>query len=208
MRRWLGIFAVLPSLALAEGHMPDAFPVLGQVVNVAADDVLNIRLDPSAQSEVIGTLAPNSDNIELVDKSADQRWGRVNTGEGSGWISLRYFDVPAQAPWHRFERPLRCTGTEPFWDFDIAAGAAATHFEAIDTDLRSYAVDWQSSIAARWVDSIAMGGGDLTEGFTALIENQICNDGMSDRTDALRLRLYLHRDGATSGFDGCCTLSP
>lgn len=200
--------STLPTALLADFHEQDRFPVLGHVVNVPADDVLNMRIDPDHQSEVLGTLAPDARNIEVVGEDDTGLWGLVNGDEASGWVRLSYVNIPEQPKWHAFETALTCFGTEPFWDFELSAGAAKARFRDLDMTPTHYELSWNSGIAARPGGTIGLGAGDLTQGFSAVIENQICHDGMTDRQNALRIRLFIHEGGEAYGLDGCCGLSP
>lgn len=199
---------LLPSALWAHEFQPDTYPVLGNVVNVASDDVLNIRLDPDHQSEILGTLAFDASNIEIVGEDETGLWGLVNSFEASGWVRLSFIDVPEQPRWHEFQTPLTCFGTEPFWDLHLNVGATEAIYEDFDGAATSYDRNWMTGIAARLPNTIGLGAGDLNSGFSAVIENQMCHDGMSDRENALRIRLFIHEDGASYGLDGCCGLSP
>ena len=208
MTRWAFCCFALAGPVLAGGHEMDQFPVLGHVANVAADDLLNIRMFPEAGSEIYGTLAPDQRDIEIVTQDDNGTWGLVNSGEGSGWVHLNYIDIPDQPKWHSFERALSCYGAEPFWDFTLDVGAKDAVYVDYESQSTAYNVDWTSDIAARVGGIIGLGAGDVQRGFSALIENQMCHDGMSDRESALRIRLFLHQDGSSYGLDGCCNIVP
>lgn len=208
MIRWVAALLFLPTIALADWHGADEFPALGFVVNVASDDVLNIRIEPDHQSEIIGTLAHDATQIEVVAKDGSGLWGLVNSFEASGWIRLSFLEVPKQPKWHEFQVSLSCFGTEPFWDFEVYVGATEARYRDLDMKLTKYDVTWTSGIAARPGGVIGLGAGDLTQGFSAVIENQMCHDGMSDRENALRLRLFIYENGEAYGLDGCCGLAP
>lgn len=99
-----------PAHATQEYILPTLFDVTG----VAADDVLNIRQLPDADAPIIGTLSPDAKGIEVVEDTGG--WGRVNSGEGSGWVSMRYMAYRTDV-WHEGALPdgFSCFGTEPFW---------------------------------------------------------------------------------------------
>jgi len=213
MMRWVIRLLIWPLLiwplaAVADWHNQDQFPQLGNVINVASDDVLNIRLEADHTSEIIGTLAPAARDIEIVSVDETGDWGLVNSGEGSGWIRLSFFEIPEQPRWHEFETPMTCFGTEPFWDFNLNIGASEAVYTDYDSQAHPYPIDWISGIAARPHGTIGMGSNDPTGGFSAVIENQMCHDGMSDRENALRIRLFIQMNGEAFGLDGCCGLAP
>lgn len=199
---------IWPFAVHADWHDQDRFPQLGDVVNVEADDVLNVRLEPDHTSEVIGSLAPNARSIEIVGTDESGKWGLINSGEGSGWVRLSFLAISDQPRWHEFATPMTCFGTEPFWDFAINAGATEAVYTDYDEKDHPFPIDWTSDIAARLPGIIGMGSNDPEMGFSAIIENQMCHDGMSDRENALRIRLFIHEDGSSYGLDGCCGLTP
>lgn len=182
-----------PAHATQEYHLPTLF----DVADVAMDDVLNIRLQPDAGSPVIGTLPPDAKGVEVVEER--RGWGRVNSGEGSGWVSMRYLtyrvDVwePGALPEH-----FRCIGTEPFWSvkaeggevvYDTPEGAERQQLRAVlDTGIFRY--------PTRAV---------LGETLTLVATPQICSDGMSDRIYGLSATLI--RDGEQPQMlNGCCLI--
>ncbi|WP_417770659.1 SH3 domain-containing protein, partial [Stappia sp.] len=97
----------------------DAWPALHDVSGVEAGDVLNIRAAPDAGAKIVGGLAPDATDIEVIAPSDNPRWGLVNTAEGRGWAALRYLRrQPGQ--WLGAVPPMRhCSGTEPFWSLAL-----------------------------------------------------------------------------------------
>ncbi|MDO9524040.1 MAG: SH3 domain-containing protein, partial [Gemmobacter sp.] len=93
----------------------EPFPATYEVRDVAANDVLNIRAQPRADAALIATLPPFAINIEVLETSEDRRWGLVSTGEGNGWVSMRYLNHTIWPDPYTVPRPLTCLGTEPFW---------------------------------------------------------------------------------------------
>lgn len=218
MIRWIAGLLFFPTIALADWHGVDEFPVLGNVVSVIGDDVLNIRAEPDHNAEIIGTLTHDARQIEVVATDDSGHWGLVNSFEASGWVPLRlvlglnlppaFLWIPDQARWHAFDVPLSCFGTEPFWDFELNAGATQARYRDLDMNATDYEVTWISGIAARPGGVIGLGAGDLSRGFSAVIENRMCHDGMTDRENALGLRLFIYENGEAYGLDGCCGLAP
>ncbi len=208
MRPLLLAALIVPNIAYSEPLPQDYFPRLGNVVNVADGDALNIRLKPHHLSEAIGTLPARAVDVEVVNYDETGKWALVNSREASGYVRRSYFEVPEQLNWHTFSRPLECAGTEPFWSFRITTDAQLVRFDGVDASTTSLPVEWSSDIAARLGGTIGMGGGSDQLGFSALVENELCHDGMSDREYALRVRLFMHMNGETFGYDGCCSLFP
>ena len=78
------IVAAGPALATQDG-----WPALYDVTGVDSADVLNIRSEPGAAGDVIGALPPDAQNVEVIrDNDGHATWGLINTGEGTGWVSL------------------------------------------------------------------------------------------------------------------------
>ncbi|MGR3466510.1 MAG: SH3 domain-containing protein, partial [Shimia sp.] len=67
-------------------------PALFDVTGVRADDVLNIRTEPTARAPIIGSFAPDETAIEVLERSPSGTWGRVRYGEQMGWSSLRFLE--------------------------------------------------------------------------------------------------------------------
>lgn len=117
MWKWTALVAFLlagPVSAAQEYILPTLF----DVQDVAADDVLNIRETPDAMAPIIGTLAHDATGIEVMGTDRSGQWGRVNTGERGGWVSMRFLTYRSDV-WQPEKLPagLTCGGTEPFWSF-------------------------------------------------------------------------------------------
>ncbi|WP_165759857.1 SH3 domain-containing protein [Falsiruegeria litorea] len=173
-------------------------PQLHDVTGVAADDVLNVRASASASSEKISELAHNATNVEVVDRSPDGKWGLVNSGEASGWVSFRFLAPQAENPDVPIARKLSCSGTEPFWTLEVEQGAQA-RFDGLGLQAMSMTADVMQQARGR-IDRFS-----LTVGLSgvAMVRVQQCSDGMSDRAYGLDVD-YLHQDGAL--YSGCCSL--
>jgi uncharacterized protein YgiM (DUF1202 family) len=59
------------------------------VVNVARDDVLNVRRGPSAEFEVVGALHPGSRGV-TVTGACQARWCPVEHATARGWVNSTY----------------------------------------------------------------------------------------------------------------------
>jgi hypothetical protein len=59
------------------------------VVNVARDDVLNVRSGPSADFEVVGALHPGSRGV-TVTGTCQARWCPVEHAAARGWVNSTY----------------------------------------------------------------------------------------------------------------------
>lgn len=203
-----GVAALVLGLALAPpAWADDPLPGLYAVSGVAADDVLNVRAAPSAGAEIVGSLAAGTRDVEVTARDASGRWGRVNSGERSGWVALRFLG-PGPPVWARPGLPpnLSCFGTEPFWSLALDSGALV--FATPDAPEQSLALATvlapENRHAARRGLIAEAGGVRLT----ATIAPATCSDGMSDRSFGLEISAILEGRGAARMLTGCCSIAP
>ena len=189
-----------PALATPEYILPTLFDVTG----VKADDVLNIRAEPHADAEIIGTLAPDATNIEVVEENFPGRssWSRVNTGERSGWVSSNYL-TPHFDVWKQDELPafLRCFGTEPFWNVTAESGNLILNTPDAGDDTRPI----QSVLVSGYY--LEPRRAVLASDMTLTATPEICSDGMSDRVYGMDAMLILHGEEPRL-LSGCCSIQP
>ncbi|MCG6111084.1 MAG: SH3 domain-containing protein [Paracoccus sp.] len=190
------MLSATPALATQEYILPTLF----DVARVAADDVLNIRADPNAGAPIIGTLAPDATRIEVVQER--QGWARVNTGEGSGWVSARYLDYRVDV-WEEDRLPegFQCFGTEPFWGVAPQEGALVLTGPDMEDDIRPIQAVLSTGVFRDPTRAV------VAEGVTLIATPQECNDGMSDRLFGLRAQVVIHGDSPRM-LSGCCSVQP
>jgi len=190
------IFAILclPTLLWAED-----FPALYDITDVASDDVLNLRAEASASSDTIGAIAHNSRNIEVI--ATNGNWGQINSGEGIGWVSLRYMARQEPNPDYALAQRISCYGTEPFWGTEFVQGQNVqfTSPEGGYDHPGAGLMVPASGVPDLW----AMAFGDSV----ATIRREICSDGMSDRQFGLSVALYHNHDGEIALLSGCCSIT-
>ncbi len=82
--------AVLATLVLAP-RAAEACACCGsyQVVNVAYNDVLNLRSGPSSRYRIIGSIPPGSGCV-VINGPCSGNWCRVSYGGQSGWAHTGY----------------------------------------------------------------------------------------------------------------------
>ncbi|MDU8942403.1 peptide-binding protein [Ovoidimarina sediminis] len=199
--RWL--LGLLLCCATPAAATIDAWPALHDVVGVAPDDVLNIRSDPSAASAIIGTLAHDAEGIEVIRPSEDFDWGLVNTGEGTGWVSLRYV-VPQPGQWFgQIPRVRGCFGTEPFWSLDFSR-EVPTYSEPDHEEVLTLGHEMMS-LNRRDRAAFLMSG---DAGPAQLIVTYVaCTDGMSDREYGLTADFLRQTGEGPALVSGCCSLA-
>ncbi|TJZ92147.1 peptide-binding protein [Paracoccus gahaiensis] len=185
-----------PALATQEYILPTLF----DVARVAPDDVLNIRAEPSASADIIGTLAPDATRIEVVEEI--RGWARVNSGEGTGWVSSRYLDYRTDV-WEEGALPqgFACYGTEPFWNLRATEDAVALQ-QLGEPDLTMPLTAVLSTGVFRDPTRAV-----VAEGMTLTATPQACSDGMSDRQFGLRALVVLQGDRPRM-LTGCCSVQP
>ncbi len=199
---------VLAGLAFAAAHASapataDDLPQLFDVTGVASDDVLNIRTGPTAQAPAIGGLAPDARGIEVTARDSRGTWGRINTGEGTGWVFLRYMAARGvHIDNYNLPVGLRCFGTEPFWNLTHADGVL--RYEAMGEEPVQFAVDIAQDAMLRddLRRMIRAEGGAVAYVHPATD----CSDGMSDMLFGLAVAFMPGPDARL--LTGCCSLAP
>lgn len=82
------LLAVLPILAFGSSSLATSGPGCLVVVNIAANDALNLRAEPSAQSAIVGILPPGRHGIIHLDAP----WVPVSLAWGSRWCPVTHYD--------------------------------------------------------------------------------------------------------------------
>ena len=195
MRRLVLILVLLAAPALAT---QDGWPALHDVTGVAADDVLNVRAAPHGSAAIVGALAPDAAGVEVIRSSDDHRWGLVNAGEGTGWVSLTFM---ARRPGQWFGSTpalASCFGTEPFWTLGFESeGDAVTWATPEETRAgRLLSRPAPSNDRRRHGLVLALDGLRV-----ASVRTETCGDGMSDREYGIAIDVIGERV-----LSGCCTL--
>lgn len=194
----------------------DGWPALYNVSGVASGDVLNVRAGPGVGHDIIGSLAPNAANVEVIRPSDDFEWGLVNVGERSGWASLTFLARHGGHWDGKIPDPRQCFGTEPFWSITIDPPRMTLAMPGMEA--RKGLISGLYGSRSRR-DRFAFRGsffpteaGDLDAVFA--IRTEACDDGMSDRDYGIGVDLLLtspslplDRD-ATGLFSGCCSIAP
>ena len=169
------------------------------VQDVAADDVLNIRAEPDAASDIIGAFGPYDINVEVLRQQ--DGWGFVGTGEGAGWVSMRYLSPNPPAA-GSVPRPLACHGTEPFWNLTLYPRGA--EYNELGSGERRELTLTRESVADNGLLIEAQDGPTRTR--TLAINALPCNDGMSDRTFGMSAILFTQAPDGNYVQNGCCTM--
>lgn len=197
---------VILCLALGWANTATAqdFPAIYRVSGVASNDVLNIRAEPNARAAIVGAFAPGQRGIEVVGLSQSGHWGLVNTGERSGWSSMRFLARESVGSWRDGQTALTCFGTEPFWNMPIFLPTHRAEFHAPDHGGFELGTDAGALPTTRFPPTLAIPFSGTREG-VAVVRGARCSDGMSDRLYGLEALVYWRGD--TEGLSGCCSLA-
>lgn len=85
-----------------------------RVVDVAADDVLNVRAGPSSEDEIVGSLAHDSSGV-VVTRTWDAPWWGVLLDDGTeGWVHSRYLAI--DEAWTAHFEAIPCAASDTPWD--------------------------------------------------------------------------------------------
>ena len=179
----------------------DGWPALYDVTDVSKDDHLNVRASPDPGADVIGTLAHDATDIEIITANRAGTWGLVNFGEQSGWVSLRYLARHPDQHDHIFPDVRFCAGTEPFWSMHRDGGTVTFDMPLDDDAPLSEPLIWEKgTVNHRKRYSFR------TSSFLGVLSRGYCDDGMSDQEFGIELNL-IHL-GQDIHLQGCCSIQP
>lgn len=202
------MFRSIPFLlatCLAGASAAQEAPALYDVTGVAADDHLNIRAAPEADAAQVGTLAPDATDIEITAINEAGTWGRLNTGEGSGWASLSFLEMqPGSAMPDAAE--LGCFGTEPFWSYRVDPDKVARWSEP-DGDPVTLMAGQTRRVDGGLHPFVSVAAAPDLQATLVVTPEAACSDGMSDRLYGLAATLVLTGQ-ISRAVTGCCALTP
>ena len=198
----LVLHAASPASATPEYTLPTLFDVTG----VADDDALNIRAAPNANAAIIGALAPNARNVEVVATDATGQWARVNSGESSGWAALRFLGYQSEV-WTENTLPpsLHCLGNEPFWSLRPSGNRLI--FATPETPETVLRIDHVLTTGQFRDPRRAIAAQGQSQTLTAVMVPMACSDGMSDRVYGLDITMVLTGSDGPQMLTGCCSLA-
>ncbi len=199
---------LLACLILSIGAMQaQAADNLFQVTGVAQNDVLNIRAEPNPTAEKIGSLPYNAISVKAVGEiraTGSSQWRQIQVDDQTGWVNINFL-TPQKPPLTEdpvfFSEPLNCSGTEPFWAFQV--NGKQGELDTLSDGGTRILFDTIRTAEARPTVWILRGRQQSTDASTvAMLEKtNICSDGMSDLTYRYSLRLDV-ADGPF--YAGCC----
>jgi len=183
-----------------------SLPALFNVTDVEEDDVLNIRSEPGIGADIIGALAPDARDIEVVERDESEDWGKINIDEGTGWVALRYLRRQPGQTNDVLPRPLACSGTEPFWTFTVESGPEA-EFQWLGEPPQKFDNLFSVNSSNRTDRHAILADGEQGV-LTSVFRQSLCSDGMSDRVYGLSVDIFLTGENDVEFFSGCCSVAP
>lgn len=183
-------------------------PNLYDVTVIETWDTLNVRAKPSGDGKIIAKLPATARGVELVGRDSTGKWGKVNVGEQTGWVALRFLKQQ-QDIWQPAALPesLVCSGTEPFWSLDAVPSGMV--FSEPDQPERNLELRKVMDRGIEGEPSRGLIAGDGKGRVTAFIRPAQCSDGMSDRSFALAVSVILDgSDMPSRMLTGCCSIAP
>ncbi|MCT4559062.1 MAG: SH3 domain-containing protein [Pelagimonas sp.] len=192
----------LAAIVLCGAAQAQELPALFDVTGVAVNDVLNVRSQPSAAGQILTGLAPDATHIEVTAR--DGNWGRVNTGEQAGWVSMSYLTEQIDSTIGHAYR-YQCFGTEPFWSLDATAGNRAVISWPDQQDVTYLMGNIHAASGRPWPHAVVGSTPEGAASMTLIMSPRDCSDGMSDQMYGLEAALMLNSDDPRF-FSGCCTL--
>jgi len=198
---FLPLLLVLPVQAFEN----DAVPAYYRVFDVGSTGSLKIRAQAMAGGTIIGEYALAAGPIEIL--KIENGWGNVVAGDGNGWVNMAHLiEIPVPMVGQTsLPEGLLCSGTEPFWGFQL--GSAEIVLSRMGEDDQTYSIIEADLFEGRTgPDGFVQAAG--TSGMLfAIISARQCSDGMSDRAYGWWVNLLETSLNDTSAVNGCCSLS-
>jgi uncharacterized membrane protein len=179
-----------------------------QVVDVAADDRLNVRNQAGLEADIIGSLLPDAVDVVItgaVMEIAGSGWWEIVFVEGylsTGWVNGRYLEVMERDERER-DYPLMCGGTEPFWSLEVENGQA--RYSGLDEEPQTMSASpWRKASGRLGTFAVQLERGGQIGYASVWRESASCSDGMSDIGYPFGT-VVIRPDGEV--LSGCCRRS-
>lgn len=179
---------------------------LYKVVNVAADDYLNVRSEPGVQSSIVTMIPYDATTVVLAGQTMQQgnsTWVKVVWQGKQGWVNQSYLSPVSSSASNSNASSasvrLRCGGTEPFWGIDITSTQAK--YTPMDGAAISVPIKFRSASANNpTIAVIAAESGTNSLGLF-LQKVSSCSDGMSDINYPYSVTAVINKKTV---YSGCC----
>jgi len=184
-----------------------------QVVNVASNDVLNVRSEATSKSSLVGSLEYNAVNIILTGKESRKGkylWVEIKHNNIVGWVNSKYIEKQtsrgvtqvAKIQAQGFEN-LTCNGSEPDWFMTLDPAKKTLELESISFEkifFASLEIKPSKNNTNKWfVNANSNNGGEKLS--ISLIETNQCSVDMSDFTYKYAININRENNGV---YSGCC----
>ncbi len=148
-----------------------ASPAVGwHVVDVASNDVLNVRQSPTAGSPIVGTLAYNQENVTVIPRAGNPiggaAWYGVRLSDGTeGFVNSRYLAHPAS--WDAGIASTPCTAGQSSGEATAStpsggdASAVVGLFQVKTDDCDRYIIVLGKDSVDVFETANTLGGGDV-----------------------------------------------
>jgi len=185
-----------------------------KVVNVASNDVLNVRSEATSKSSLVGALEYNAANIVLTGKELKKGkylWVEIKHNKIVGWVNSKYIEKQtspvvnhqvAKAQMKALEK-LTCNGSEPDWFLLFDPIKKTIEFESISLEKRffnSQEIKRSKNNTNKWFVN-AKSNSNSDKLIISLIETNQCSDDMSDFTYKYAINIDRENNGV---YSGCC----
>lgn len=183
----------------AHGRGADRYRVTG----VDATDTLNIRAEPTSSSTVVGKVPSGASGIRALGGrvvAGPSTWIEIQYRDMHGWVNGRYLTrEPIRSG--SLQMPLRCGGTEPFWDLSVESGAMQFKLSDAQTSFVTSGPIRSANSTQVWSFLVKNGEG-AESGVLFVKETGDCSDGMSEHLYDYEVMFNLPEAGGV--FSGCC----
>ncbi len=205
------IVAILALLAFVL-QVAAADPGFYKVSGVAAGDVLNIRSEPVAEAEALGSFQPGDAPVEVLEVvvSGGSEWGRVHSSDSDGYVSMKFLEPVEVATLGSsgIADGLACSGTEPFWNVRLSSSEGLVFEAMAGESFKLEILDARNAIG-RQHRFAAIASDGKTRATAMIGKGESCSDGMSERNFSWRIDMLVERAGDSNFpqlYEGCCRL--
>lgn len=186
------------------------------VTDVKPSDTLNMRdvqpgVDKATNAKIVGEIPHDAKDLQATGRTLEvdgSTWRELSYEGTTGWVNSRFLSIGSKSSEWSEDEKLSCSGTEPFWSYEIAGDKAALNDPGADGEsLVSFSVKArQPGIGRRGLWFVYAESDDKSQGLSAIINRSgQCSDGMSDYLYDLEIFLmgFIPGEGPVQG---CCTI--
>lgn len=177
-----------------------------EVVNVAADDYLNVRSDAGVQSSIVTMIPYDAKTVVLTGQKVQQgssTWVKVVWQGKEGWVNLSYLRLASPSVGNTDASSagvkLRCGGTEPFWSIDITSSQAK--YTPMDGAAVNLPIKFRGASANNPTIAVVKAESGTKSLGLFLQKVNACSDGMSDINYPYTITALIN---GNTVYSGCC----